>query len=150
MSRIIDLTLTLRPGMRGVAWEQAKAIESDGWNARNLHLYSHAGTHMDAQTHFAAGTGNDRSHAARALHGQCLVGKFGWYCGSNGDHGRAPRGNCDKVPARRIATTAHRLVATFRESATLSRSFPADFRRACPLVCEAWSEHSGRGAALRG
>ncbi len=57
MSRIIDLTLTMRPGMRGVDWEQAKTIERDGWNARTLHLYSHAGTHMDAQTHFAAGPG---------------------------------------------------------------------------------------------
>lgn len=43
--------------MRGVDWEQARTIERDGWNARTLHLYSHAGTHMDAQTHFAAGPG---------------------------------------------------------------------------------------------
>lgn len=57
MNWIVDLTLTLRPGMRGVDWEQAKTLESDGWNARTLHLYSHAGTHMDAQTHFAAGAG---------------------------------------------------------------------------------------------
>ena len=53
--RIIDLTLTLRDGMRGVAFEQTRTFERDGWNARTLHLYSHAGTHMDAQTHFAAG-----------------------------------------------------------------------------------------------
>jgi arylformamidase len=57
MSRIIDLTLTMRPGMRGVAWDQSRTLERDGWNARTLHLYSHAGTHMDAQTHFAAGPG---------------------------------------------------------------------------------------------
>ncbi len=57
MSRIIDLTMTMRPGMRGVGWEQAKMVDEDGWNARTLHLYSHAGTHMDAQTHFAAGPG---------------------------------------------------------------------------------------------
>jgi arylformamidase len=55
MKRIIDLTLTLRQGMRGVEWESARTVERDGWNARTLHLYSHAGTHMDAQTHFAAG-----------------------------------------------------------------------------------------------
>lgn len=55
MPRIIDLTLTLRPSLRGVAWETARTVERDGWNARTLHLYSHAGTHMDAQTHFAAG-----------------------------------------------------------------------------------------------
>src|SRR5688572_24961409 len=56
-SRLIDLTLTLRDGMRGVAFEQARTVERDGWNARTLHLYSHAGTHMDAPTHFAAGPG---------------------------------------------------------------------------------------------
>lgn len=55
MSRLIDLTLPLRQGMRGVEFEEAKTVERDGWNARTLHLYSHAGTHMDAQTHFAAG-----------------------------------------------------------------------------------------------
>ena len=55
MAKIIDLTLTLAPGMRGVAFDTAKTVERDGWNARLLHLYSHSGTHMDAQTHFAAG-----------------------------------------------------------------------------------------------
>lgn len=55
MNRIVDLTLTLEAGMRGVSFEQARSLESDGWNARNLHLYSHCGTHMDAQTHFGAG-----------------------------------------------------------------------------------------------
>jgi kynurenine formamidase len=55
MTRLIDLTLAFRRGMRGVDWEIARTVERDGWNARMLHLYSHAGTHMDAQTHFAAG-----------------------------------------------------------------------------------------------
>ncbi|MGL5017845.1 MAG: cyclase family protein [Luteolibacter sp.] len=49
--------MTLCLGMRGVDWEQVKSVVPDGWNARTLHLYSHAGTHMDAQTHFAAGPG---------------------------------------------------------------------------------------------
>jgi kynurenine formamidase len=53
--RIIDLTLPLRRGMRGVDWEPKFTVERDGWNATTLHLYSHAGTHMDAQVHFAAG-----------------------------------------------------------------------------------------------
>lgn len=56
MSRLIDLTLTLNPGMRGVAMEPTFTIETKGWNASTWHLYTHAGTHMDAQTHFAAGT----------------------------------------------------------------------------------------------
>ena len=54
-AKFIDLTLSLRDGRRGVAFETAKTVEREGWNARTLHLYSHAGTHMDAQTHFAAG-----------------------------------------------------------------------------------------------
>ena len=55
MPRLVDLTQTLRAGMRGVAWETAATLERQGWNARTLHLYSHTGTHMDAQAHFAAG-----------------------------------------------------------------------------------------------
>jgi kynurenine formamidase len=55
MLRLVDLTQTLRAGMRGVAWNTAATLEREGWNARILQLYSHAGTHMDAQAHFAAG-----------------------------------------------------------------------------------------------
>jgi kynurenine formamidase len=52
MSRVIDLTVPLKDGMRGVTFETFKVLEKDGWNARMLHLYSHAGTHMDAPLHF--------------------------------------------------------------------------------------------------
>lgn len=52
MSRIIDLTLSLQNGQRGVSIEPARRIETDGWNATTLHLYSHGGTHMDAPFHF--------------------------------------------------------------------------------------------------
>lgn len=52
MSRVIDLTIPLRSGMRGVGIETARALEKDGWNATTLRLYSHAGTHMDAPLHF--------------------------------------------------------------------------------------------------
>jgi len=52
---LIDLTLTLDPTMPGVDWEAAKTLETDGWNARSLHLYSHCGTHMDAPLHFGCG-----------------------------------------------------------------------------------------------
>lgn len=55
MSRLIDLTLPLTPGMRGVATEPAYTVAKNGWNAATWHLYSHAGTHMDAQIHFDAG-----------------------------------------------------------------------------------------------
>jgi kynurenine formamidase len=50
--KFTDLTLTYREGMRGVAFDTAKTKTEDGWNARTLHLYSHAGTHMDAPFHF--------------------------------------------------------------------------------------------------
>ena len=50
--KIIDLTLTFHEGMRGVTFESARTKSKDGWNARTLHLYSHAGTHMDAPFHF--------------------------------------------------------------------------------------------------
>ena len=52
MPRIIDLTLPLENGLRGVSIEPARTLEKDGWNATTLHLYSHCGTHMDAPTHF--------------------------------------------------------------------------------------------------
>jgi len=55
MSRIIDLTLPLAQGMRGVNLEPSCTVEEEGWNATMLHLYSHAGTHMDAPTHFGVG-----------------------------------------------------------------------------------------------
>ncbi len=48
----IDITLTYETGMRGVEFEPAKTLQKDGWNAKTLHLYSHAGTHMDAPVHF--------------------------------------------------------------------------------------------------
>ena len=55
MRRLTDLTMPLKAGMRGVAFETAKALDRDGWNARTLMLYSHAGTHMDAPRHFIEG-----------------------------------------------------------------------------------------------
>ena len=55
MPRIIDLTMPLEDGLRGISIESARTIAEDGWNATTLHLYSHAGTHMDAPTHFAVG-----------------------------------------------------------------------------------------------
>ena len=52
MSRIIDLTVALEDGLRGVSIEPARTIAEHGWNATTLHLYSHCGTHMDAPLHF--------------------------------------------------------------------------------------------------
>ena len=55
-TRFIDLTMPLHKGMPGVDYEPAKTYAEDGWNARLLHIYSHSGTHMDAQVHFEAGS----------------------------------------------------------------------------------------------
>jgi kynurenine formamidase len=54
LSRIIDLSLPIDERMAGVRVESYKRIERDGWNATNITLYSHAGTHMDAPRHFLA------------------------------------------------------------------------------------------------
>lgn len=50
--QIIDLTLTLKEGMRGVATETTYTVAEHGWNASTYHLYSHAGTHLDAPLHY--------------------------------------------------------------------------------------------------
>lgn len=50
--RIVDLSLTLTDGMRGVGIEPYTRIDPDGYNTTTLTLYSHAGTHMDAPLHF--------------------------------------------------------------------------------------------------
>ncbi|MGQ0636441.1 MAG: cyclase family protein [Planctomycetaceae bacterium] len=55
--RIVDLTLTLKRGMRGVELAPEHTIGEHGWNSSTLHLYSHCGTHMDAPAHFVAGSG---------------------------------------------------------------------------------------------
>ena len=52
---IVDLTQTLSHGMRGVEIAAHTRIAKEGYNTTNLHLYSHAGTHMDAPLHFIEG-----------------------------------------------------------------------------------------------
>lgn len=52
---IIDLSLPLFHGMRGVNTEPHSTIASTGYNTTTVHLYSHAGTHMDAPLHFVDG-----------------------------------------------------------------------------------------------
>lgn len=52
MSKWIDLTMTYESGMPGFNAQVAKSLETDGWNAKTLSIYSHSGTHMDAPYHF--------------------------------------------------------------------------------------------------
>ena len=56
MSRLIDLTVPVAAGDRGVRIEPTRRFEKDGWNASTLCLYSHCGTHIDAPVHFGVGT----------------------------------------------------------------------------------------------
>lgn len=50
--KVHDLTLPMNSLISGYSHEIAKELEKDGWNAKWLHIYSHAGTHMDAPDHF--------------------------------------------------------------------------------------------------
>ena len=56
MPRVIDLTLPLADGAKGISIKADKQLDTDGWNATTLCLYSHCGTHMDAPVHFGVGT----------------------------------------------------------------------------------------------
>jgi kynurenine formamidase len=68
MLRVIDLTLPVRHGMRGVEITPLHTVAEHGWNSSVLNLYSHSGTHMDAPRHFAAGDGTvDRIPLNRCL-----------------------------------------------------------------------------------
>lgn len=49
---IIDLTLPYSSEISGFAVDVARTVKEHGWNATNLHIYSHAGTHIDAPYHF--------------------------------------------------------------------------------------------------
>jgi arylformamidase len=51
--KIIDLTTSYSQAIAGFSSEVAKTVQQNGWNASNLHIYSHAGTHIDAPYHFA-------------------------------------------------------------------------------------------------
>jgi arylformamidase len=73
MPRIIDLTQTLRPGMRGVEITPKYTVARDGWNASTLQLYSHCGTHMDAQVHFEAGPETIDQHTPERCMGAAWV-----------------------------------------------------------------------------
>lgn len=53
--KITDLTLPINNEMPGVRVLPNKSIESDGWRATTLEMYSHSGTHMDAPCHFVPG-----------------------------------------------------------------------------------------------
>jgi arylformamidase len=73
MTRVVDLTLPLASGDRGVKIEPARRLKMDGWNATTLSLYSHCGTHIDAPIHFEVGTQTIDSFAAEDFIGPAWV-----------------------------------------------------------------------------
>lgn len=50
--RVIDLSLAVNNDLPGADISVAKRLDTEGWNATTLSLYSHCGTHMDAPRHF--------------------------------------------------------------------------------------------------
>ncbi|MFH1717069.1 MAG: cyclase family protein [Planctomycetota bacterium] len=115
MSRIIDLTLPLTSGDRGVRIEPARRLEADGWNAATLCLYSHCGTHIDAPVHFGAGTETIDTIAVESLVGPAWV-----------------------VDLRPVEPRA--LIEPRHLGVVADRFEPGDSL----LICTGWSEYYGR------
>ena len=115
MSRIIDLTLSLKTGMRGVTLEPARVLEKDGWNASKLSLYSHCGTHMDAPIHFGVGRQTIDQLDVSRLMGPAWV-----------------------VDVRPIEPRA--LIGVEHMTGIADRIKPGD----SVLICSGWSEYSGQ------
>lgn len=74
--RIIDLTKTLESDSPGVQFEQVRSLEKDGWNARELQLYSHIGTHMDAPIHFGVSEESIEEVDPKRFMGKCWIAKL--------------------------------------------------------------------------
>lgn len=70
---IRDLTLPYSKEIEGYDSEISRTVEKDGWNARNLHIYSHAGTHMDAPLHFGIGETSIDQYPPSRLMGKAWV-----------------------------------------------------------------------------
>ena len=120
MPRFIDLTLPLTPGMRGVAVEPKFTLERDGWNAATWHVYSHAGTHMDAPVHFGASPATiDQQPLARCLGPAWVV---------------------------RIVPCAPRALLTVRDLGSIAENFT---RGENLLLHTGWSQHASTAALYR-
>lgn len=78
----VDLTMPIQDGQRGVQIEIAKTVETDGWNASTLHLYSHSGTHMDAPLHFGVSEESIDEYPLSALMGRAWVARIQGDCTS--------------------------------------------------------------------
>jgi arylformamidase len=75
MPRVVNLTLPLVPGTRGVTVELKFTLERDG-NVATWHVYSHAGTHMDAPMHFGTGPDTIESRPVARCFGPAWVARI--------------------------------------------------------------------------
>lgn len=71
--KVIDLTLAYHEGITGFQSETARTVELDGWNAKTLHVYSHAGTHMDAPFHFGVNANTIDLYPPERLMGKAWI-----------------------------------------------------------------------------
>ncbi len=72
--RLVDLSLTFAPGMQGVQFEPRSRFSEKRYNTTMLHLYSHAGTHLDAPLHFIDdGAGVDNVELRRCIGPALLI-----------------------------------------------------------------------------
>lgn len=71
--KVHDLTHTFDEKIDGFSATTARTIAKDGWNAKRLNIYSHAGTHMDAPFHFAVSNETIESYPPEALMGKAWV-----------------------------------------------------------------------------
>ena len=72
----VDLTLSLKKGMRGFNSETANTVQEDGWNASLLHIYSHSGTHIDAPLHFGVTNKTIDEYPVSTFYGKAWVCKI--------------------------------------------------------------------------
>ncbi len=68
-----DLTHTLDEKIAGYSDEPARTLSKDGWNAKTLTIYSHAGTHMDAPFHFGVTNQTIDSYTPEAFMGSATI-----------------------------------------------------------------------------
>lgn len=68
-----DLTHTLDDKIAGFSENTARTMSKDGWNAKTLSIYSHAGTHMDAPFHFGVNDHTIEKYSPNDLMGKAWV-----------------------------------------------------------------------------
>ncbi len=73
--KIHDLTHTYSEVITGFSSKPARELEVDGWNAKWLNIYSHAGTHMDAPLHFGVNAQTIDKISTNNLMGRAWIAK---------------------------------------------------------------------------